>query len=278
MDVTELESFGESYQPSKKVKTHDESKALSKNQTLGLSKPKLGSGEHTSTEVVLTPKVPSPPPTLAKGELQDEAADVEDSSMDKSAEDILNSVSGGSVSNNSAVEECFRLERPPGKRIRHSSDQSTNSDESRLVIDHPSSPLNSTTKEKQMTLQSPENLTYTALSSFNKESTDAAMPLSPTSSAKDSKKGAKRSRVSGDCDQLGHILRMQNAMLKSAMVKNPEPLKNQTSDCRPPEPKVHTSPHSLVKPCVSSYLHSKEGLDEDVPALVICQPIVQKKS
>ncbi|XP_036431968.1 little elongation complex subunit 2 [Colossoma macropomum] len=279
VDVTELESFGESYQLSKKVKGHDESKALSKNQTLGLSKPKLGSDKHVLAGASTPEDISMSSHALPKEELKEEAVktDVRDSSTDKSTEDILNTVSEDPMNNSSSVEECSSSECPPTKRIRHnsvySSDHSMDSDEERLVIDHPGSPPYRVAEKTQMAPPAPGSIT----DGNNEKTSDPTTPLSPTASAKRAKKGTKRSRVSGDCDQLGHILRMQNAMLKSTMSKGQEPSKAQTSECRPSEPKLNSHPHSLVKPCVSSYLDSGEGLDEEAATPTICQPTVQKK-
>ncbi|XP_017563822.1 little elongation complex subunit 2 isoform X1 [Pygocentrus nattereri] len=279
VDVTELESFGESYQLSKKVKGHDESKALSKNHTLGLSKSKLGSDKHALAGASTPEDISSSSHALPKEEFKDEAAktDVDDSSTDKSTGDILNAVSEDPVNNSSSVEECSSSECPPTKRIRcnsvYSSDHSMDSDEERLVIDHPGSPLYHVAKKTQMAPPAPESITY----GINEQTSDPTTPLSPTGSAKEAKKGKRRSRVSGDCDQLGHILRMQNAMLKSTISKGQEPSKAQTLECRPPEPKLNSHPHSLVKPCVSSYLDSGEGLDEEAATPTICQPTVPKK-
>ncbi|XP_072526929.1 little elongation complex subunit 2 [Salminus brasiliensis] len=282
VDVTELESFGESSQLSKKVKGHDKSEAHSKHQTLQLSKPKLGSDKPTEvlTEVASTPKdISSPPSRLSKDELQEETAktDVEDSSKDKSAEDT---VSEDQLSSSSTVEECPSADCPPTKRKRHSSKSSTDhtmdSDEERLVIDHPGSPLKCRAEKTQAVPTAPENNTDNGLSSLHEQTSDSTVPLSTTSPVKGSKKGVKRPRVSGDCDQLGHILRMQNAMLKSTAGKGQEPTKAQ-ADCRPPEPKVNSHHQPLVKPCVSSYLDSKEGLGEEAVAPAILQSPTQKK-
>ncbi|KAL7858198.1 hypothetical protein AOLI_G00183000 [Acnodon oligacanthus] len=279
VDVTELESFGESYQLSKKVKGHDESKALSKNQTVGLSNPKLGLDKHPLAGASTPEDISSSSRALPKEEFKEEAAktDGEDSSMDKSTGDILNAVSEDPVNNSSSVEECSSSDCPPTKRIRHnsvySSDHSMDSDEERLVIDHPGSPPYRVAKKTHMAPPAPESIT----NGVNEQTSDSTTPLSPTGSAKGGKKGKRRSRVSGDCDQLGHILRMQNAMLKSTISKGQEPSKAQTLECRPPEPKLNSHPHSLVKPCVSSYLDSEGGLDEEAATPAKCQPTVQKK-
>ncbi|KAI4872212.1 hypothetical protein NFI96_031050 [Prochilodus magdalenae] len=276
VDVTDLESFGESYQPNKKVKGKDESKALSKNQTVGLSNAKSGLDKSAVTEASTSKDIPLLSPTLPEKELKEETVktDAEDSSVDNTAKEMLIAVSEDPAYNSSSVEEYSSSDCPRAKRLRQGSvyslDHSIDSDEERLIIDHPGSPLNCLAKKTQMAPPTPEG----ANDSINDQTSDATMPLSPTTAAKGAKKGTKRPRVSGDCDQLGHILRMQNAMLKSAISKGQ---KAQTSECRPPEPKVNNNPHSLVKPCVSSYLESGEGLDEEAATPIIPGPEVKKK-
>ncbi|MCJ8735933.1 hypothetical protein PDJAM_G00253130 [Pangasius djambal] len=274
-DLTDLESFGESCQLKKKVKDNDsKNQAPSKSETLELSKPKVeldkGKTSHTLPEEASPPKdIISALSTPAKEEAA--RASVEDSSVDESPETTLNSVSEEDPLS-STVEET--AECTPTKRKRHSS-VNTDSDEERLIIDDPGSPLSSVANKKsQATPAAPENFTDPNTSSVSELNV-----LSPSNSAKGAKKGAIRPRVSADCDQLGHILRMQNAMLKSKTAKSQEPPKAPAADCRPPEPKPNHHTVSLVKPSVSSYLdlEHREGLQNEPAAPATSQPTAQRK-
>ncbi|XP_053496746.1 little elongation complex subunit 2 isoform X1 [Ictalurus furcatus] len=281
VDLTDLESFGEAYQPKKKVKHNDsENQAPTKSESLGLSKPKLeldqGKTLHTLTEQASTPKdVISVLSTPAKEEAQEEEAraGVKNSSVDECAETTLNSVSDEDPLSSSVEESA---ECTPAKRVRHSS-VNIDSDEERLIIDDPDSPFRSiVNKKNQVTPAAPENITDPNTSSV---SDVLNVPESPRSSAKGAKKAAKRPRVSADCDQLGQILRMQNAMLKSTTAKSQETPKAPSADCCPPEPKPSNHPVSLVKSSVSSYLdlESREGLQNEAAAPATSQPTAQRK-
>ncbi|KAF4081353.1 hypothetical protein AMELA_G00160400 [Ameiurus melas] len=276
VDLTDLESFGESYQPKKKVKHNDsENQAATKSESLGLSKPKVeldqGKTLHTLTKQASTPKdVISVLSTPAKEE--EARASVEDSSVDESAETTLNSVSDEDPLTLSVEESA---ECTPAKRVRHSS-VNIDSDEERLIIDDPDSPFRSiVNKMNQVTPGAPENITDPNTSSAG----DLNVLVSPSSSAKGVKKAAKRPRVSTDCDQLGQILRMQNAMLKSTTAKSQESPKAPSADCCPPEPKPSNHPVSLVKSSVSSYLdlESREGLQNEAAAPATSQATAQRK-
>ncbi|XP_066524470.1 little elongation complex subunit 2 isoform X2 [Hoplias malabaricus] len=271
VDVTELESFGESYQLKNNVKA-PESEAVYKNQTSMLD------SDNLPLTVTSTPKnVHSQPLPLVEEELQEETV-VDDSSLAKSDGDISNNVSEDTKSSNgSSAEVCFSSECPPSKKMRSSLELNMDSDEEKLIIDYPDSPLDPSKKNPQESLPAPKNILDITTTSFNNQTSDPTIHLSPTTPAKGTKKGAKKPRVSEDCDQLGHILRMQNAMLKSSTSKCQESPKAQTPNCKPPEPNLNIHPHSLVKPCVSSYLESEEGLDKQTAATDTPQFTVQAK-
>lgn len=282
VDLTDLESFGESCQPKKrKVKDNDlKNRAPSKNETLGLPKPKVeldkGKTSHMLTEEALPPKdMTSALLTPAKEEAPEEAArvSVEDSSVEESAETTAENSVSEEDPLASIVEET--TECAPAKRTRHSS-ANTDSDEERLIIDDPDSSLSVANKKNHVTPAAPENITDPNTSSVS----ELNLLLSPSSSAKGAKKGVKRPRVSADCDQLGHILRMQNAMLKSTTAKSQEAPRAPAADCQPPEPKLSNHPVSLVKPSVSSYLdlEYREGLQNQTAAPATSQPSAQRKS
>lgn len=259
--------------------------ANSKNETLGLSKPKAeldkGKALHALIKEASPPKdVVSAPPTAAKEDAQEQAdgESVADSSVDMSAKTTLNSLSEEDpLSLSSNVEGS--AECSPAKRRRKSSGNS-DSDEERLFIADPGSPLSvAENKKNQVTPAAPENITDPNTSSGSDLNAPAAE--SPSSSAKGAKKVVKRPRVSADCDQLGHILRMQNAMLKSTTAKSQEAQKAPATACRPPEPKPNNHPVSLVKPSVSSYLdlEHREGLQSVAAApATTSQSTAQRKS
>lgn len=254
--------------------------AHSKNESQELSKPKdkldKCKTSHTLTEEASSPKdIILTLPTAAKEEAQEEAArtSVEDSSVDESSETTLNSVSE-EVPLSSTVEDT--TESATAKQTWHSS-INTDSDEERLIIVDPGTPLSGVANKKQTVIQeASENATDSNTSSVSHMN----VVLSSSSSIIGAKKGIKRPRVSADCDQLGHILQMQNAMLKSTTTKSQEAPKAPTAECRPPEAKPSSHPVSLVKPSVSSYLELeyREGLKNEAAAPATSQPSAQRKS
>uniref|UniRef100_A0A671NJY8 Little elongation complex subunit 2-like n=1 Tax=Sinocyclocheilus anshuiensis TaxID=1608454 RepID=A0A671NJY8_9TELE len=252
-DLTDLESFGESYKPSKKVKEQNEPKTASTNPTASPSQftpsPKnptdsLGTTKHTST----SQDAPTEPLELTVAKVKGET-------------DSL--AGGGNGTLNESI-ETSSAQCPPTKRPRHmmedKTDQDLDSDEERLVIDDILSPQRPQTQVTPAEVSSPQ-------------APDPVTPGPTIPLGKGTKKGIKRPRISGECDQLGQILRMQDAMLKSTPSKNQEPVKPHVPEDKPPEAKTH----SLVKQCVTSYLESREGQGEDatlpadVPVLLATQ-------
>lgn len=271
MDLTDLESFGESCQLNKKVKDNDTKTQTPKHEPLGLTKPNVELGTEKTSHTL--PNEASPPKDImsaASTPANEEAArvSVEDSSVDETAEITLNSVSEEDRSS-SNVDEI------PAKRMRRSSIDS-DSDEERLIIDDPHSLKKGVADKTPVMPAAPENTTDPDASPVS----DVNVLTSPSRSAKGAKKGAKRPRVSADCDQLGHILRMQNAMLKSTVTKNQESPKAPPADSsHPPEPKPNVHPVSLVKSSVSSYLNLeyREGLQNEAAASATSRPTAQRK-
>ncbi|XP_058623784.1 little elongation complex subunit 2 isoform X2 [Onychostoma macrolepis] len=263
-DLTDLESFGESYKPSKKAKEQNEPKAASTNPIAtpsqhipSLKKPtdSVGTTKLTST----SQDAPTEPLEVTVAKVQGETdtlADEGDGTLNKTAVSEEESVS------EDAKEKIEMSSAPPTKRPRHimedKTDQDLDSDEERLVIDDIFSPKRPQTQVTAVEVSSPQ----------------APDPATPgPANPKGTKKGIKRPRISGECDQLGQILKMQDAMLKSTPSKNQEPVKAHVPEDKPPEAKTH----SLVKQCVTSYLESREGQEEDttlpadVPVLVATQ-------
>lgn len=257
-DLTDLESFGESYKPSKKVKEQNEPKTSSTNPSQLIPSPKkqtdsLGTTKHTSvsqntpTELTMAQETNS---SLAGGGNQ----------MDKS---VVSEKESASEDSKVSSVKC-----PPTKRPRQMMedklDQVSDSDEERLVIDHIISPQRLQTQVTPGETSSPQA-----------PDPATASPTNPL--GKGTKKGIKRPRISNECDQLGQILRMQDAMLKSTPSKNQEAVKPPVPEDKPPEPKTH----SLVKQCVTSYLESREGQgqgeDATLPAAVPVLVAPQRK-
>ncbi|XP_053343331.1 little elongation complex subunit 2 isoform X1 [Clarias gariepinus] len=272
VDLTDLESFGESCQPKKKVKVNDSKKLTpSKSETKPQAEFEESKTSNNSTEEASPPKdIISTLSTPAKEDAPEAAVRVggEDGSMDESAETTLNSMSEEEPLS-SSVESTEGLSAnsvmPSSKDI--------DSDEERLIIDDPGSPWSDVASVKSQETPNTEKNTDPSASSVS----DLNVPPSP--SAKGAKKGVKRPRVSADCDQLGHILRMQNAMLKSTTAKTQEPLKAPAAEARPAETKSNTRSVSLVKSSVSSYLDMeyREGLQNEAAAPATSQPTTQRK-
>ncbi|CDQ96570.1 unnamed protein product [Oncorhynchus mykiss] len=199
LDLTDLETFGETTQSPKRLKTHNLQKDL-------FSQPKTKSKQYSRT--------------------QDE-------------EEQLSS--GG------------------------------DSEDERLVIDDPVSPVSTTNRLPPTTA--------TQLSPTHQQDT----PRSPSASsppplATGTRRVARKAKVPGGCDQLGQILAMQKAMLK------PKPSNNQTQDparpcsSHPAEPLSNPNPQSLVKPCVSNYLESTQDGETYVDAPSQSGPIDNRKT
>ncbi|KAG1939343.1 little elongation complex subunit 2 isoform X1 [Pimephales promelas] len=243
-DLTDLESFGESYKPSKKVKEQNEPKTTCANSFQLIQSPKKQTdtqekSKHTST----SQNTPTKPLELTVAEEQGETV----SSLAYGGNGAMHE----SASEDSKVSsvQCPPTKRPRGM-MEDKGDQDSDSDEERLVIDH--------------TVSSKTQVTPGEVSFPRASDPATTSPTNPL--GKGTKKGIKRPRISGECDPLGQILRMQDAMLKSTPSKNQEAVKGPVPEDKPPEPKTH----SLVKQCVTSYLESREGQGEDgaLPAAV----------
>lgn len=243
-DLTDLESFGES---SVKVKTA----AGPSHLTLSPKKP--------SDSLVTTKDAPTSCPTDPHStpyEVQKEA-DGESGVLDESVASEEERVREGPKD---VMETLSHVQGPPTKRPRRVMDQDSDSDEDRLVIDHIASP-------KRLQTQ------VTAPPSSEISLTQVPDPALSTPSGKGTKKGVKRQRISGECDQLGQILKMQDAMMKSTPSKIQEPPKAPVAEDKPPEHKTY----SLVKSCVTSYLESREGQGEDATVATVVPVLATKK-
>ncbi|XP_051975189.1 little elongation complex subunit 2 [Xyrauchen texanus] len=257
VDLTDLESFGESCKPIKKVKEQNEPKTACTNAAeappqLTSSPKKLTNSQNPTKGNSTSKDNPEEPHDSTVTEIQGESylslTDGENGVLDESAVSEEELVKGSSEEKIGVLPS---VQCPPAKRPRRMTtedklDHKSDSDEDRLVIDHIGTPQRPQTQKAEPSLE---------VSSPNVPDPATTNPLD-----KGTKKGVKRQRISGECDQLGQILQMQDAMLKPTPSKNQELLKPQVPEDRPTEHRTH----SLVKPCVASYLESKEGLGEDV--------------
>ncbi len=265
-DLTDLESFGESYKPSKKVKEQNEPKTASTNPTAtpsqhipSFKKPTDSVGTTKLTSA--SQDAPTEPLDFTMPKVQGETdtlADEGKCTLNKTAVSEKESVSEDAKEKI----EMSSTPCPPTKRPRHVMGKDLDSDEERLVIVDILSP------------QRPQ-IQVTAAEVSSPQTPDPATPGPANPPGKGTKKGIKRPRMSSECDQLGQILKMQDAMLKSTPSKNQEPVKAHVPEDKPPEAKNH----SLVKQCVTSYLESREGQEEDttLPADVSVLVATQRK-
>lgn len=202
VDFTELESFGESTLPSLKKTNQDAAQ-----KTEAVRKP-------SAAEAKLPPKAGS---DCQDGDADSSWTDIEDNpakeSGDTDLEAQLEQGSGHSSTTEKQEEESTEF-ASPAKRTRKASDCSADSDESRLFIDDIPSPRPDSQAAKKLSNPATSRAaasTVAASSTFTRPTPSA--PLSPQAAAS-AKRGVKRPRLEGQCDQLGQILRMQSAMLK----------------------------------------------------------------
>lgn len=247
-DLTDLESFGESYKPTKKAKDQN------KKKTTGLNP------NAAPSQLTPSPKKPTDPSDAKKPTSPSE--NTPETVPEEQAETNTTLDDGGKTAVHGNEEsETPSVQCPPVKRPRSLKDDQTepdsDSDEGRLIIDHIVSPQRPSAQEPAASLEPA-----------------APSPANPPG-GKGVKKGVKRQRTSGECDQLGQILKMQDAMLKSTPSKSQEPVKAQVPEEKHPEVKSH----SLVKTGVSSYLESRAGQEEDgsLPADTPVMLSAQKK-
>lgn len=135
---------------------------------------------------------------------------------------------------------------------------SGDSEDDRLVIDDLRSSATTPTPQPK-----PETSPHSPdpLISLTPESVPSSSP--PSSSPQNSKGPRRKSkRLSASGDQLGEILRMQTAMLNPAKDTSKHTVPQETTSHQSTGPSVH----SLVKPCVSSYLESSQRHDGETEA------------
>lgn len=203
VDFTELESFGESSLPSPKKKTNQDAAQ----KTEAVEKP-------SAAEVKLPPNAGS---DCQEGDAQSSWTDVEDNPSKESGDtDMQAQLQQGSIHASTAEQQEKENNEfaTPAKRTRTASDCSADSDESRLFIDDIPSPRPDGQAAKKLPRPAPITAAAsTEATSSTLTNPKPSTPLSPQAGAR-AKRGVKRSRLEGQCDQLGQILRMQSAMLK----------------------------------------------------------------
>lgn len=272
VDFTELESFGETTLSPKKKLSQDTTQKLS-------AKPKVISVKVTTKD---TPApAPSPPDTLqspsastlkseteepAKGDAPSEDAPPEDASdgdNDLSWADVEDGDTGPDTPSKPAPIQASGMEQgeetwefaTPAKRARSPSECSADSDESRLYIADMPSPHSGRPADKSLTPRPTSKLSATATVPTPPAPATPQPGTTPCPASKtQARKAGKRPRPEGGCDQLGQILRMQSAMLKHT----PSPSARTQKTPRPTASPTEASSHSLVKPCVTSFLEGKE--------------------
>ncbi|XP_065148168.1 little elongation complex subunit 2 [Paramisgurnus dabryanus] len=251
-DFTDLESFGESCKTTAKVKAQNEPKTafvpiqLMPKETHSSPKKPTSSlnpsvGRSTSQD---GPKEPlNTTPTEVQSEADVSSADGGSSVLDESV------ASEEELVKKEKLEALVSGQFQPTKKLRRMINQDSDSDEDKLVIDQFASPKTQGIAQETPEVPSPQAL-------------DLSRATTENHLGKVIKKGIKRQRISGECDQLGQILRMQDAMMKATPGKNQETQKVPVTEDKPTEQKTY----SLVKPCVTSYLESREGQGEETTA------------
>ncbi|XP_028970998.2 little elongation complex subunit 2 isoform X2 [Esox lucius] len=291
LDLTDLETFGETTLSPKRLKTQK----LQKDAT---SQPKAKSQQ--------TCRISS----IQEKEEEEEEQEVEEEAVPS---DVAEGEEPGESGLGVVQSPAGNLLAVP-KRLRHNSQESeelisgqgsgqglgsfsgADSEDERLVIDDPLSPANSTraphtTKPltKLPNLDTQLNLPGEAILDTPQSLSSQRIRPSPSSPTQPrstrTKRVARKAKVPGSCDQLGQILAMQKAMLK------PSHSQNQTQDLATLCNSQHTAslsprgpswpnsnPQSLVKPCVSSYLESTQDVETHVHAPIGFAPINNDKT
>ncbi|KAM9528086.1 little elongation complex subunit 2 isoform 1-T1 [Salvelinus alpinus] len=250
LDLTDLETFGETTQSPKRLKTHNVQKD-------SVSQPQTKSKQCSGALVKEVSKA---------SRTQDEEVNLWTNTK------VVSETEGRE---RSCAEQSLTATVPSANQLKPGSVQEEqvssggDSEDERLVIDDPVSPVSTTNRLPPTTV--------TQLSPTHQHDT----PRSPSASsppplATGTRRVARKAKVPGGCDQLGQILAMQKAMLK--------PSNNQTQDparpCsfQPAEPLSNPNPQSLVKPCVSNYLESTQDGETYVDAPSQSGPIDNRKT
>lgn len=228
VDFTELESFGEATLSPKKKTNQDAAKkteavgkpiaAVAKLPSKASQPPKaLGTGTLSSKKEDPASK-DAQKAVCQEGDADSSWTDVEDNPANECGDTNMEAqLEEGSIHASTTQQqgkESHEFTTTPAKRTRTASDCSADSEESRLFIDDVPSPRPDGTAAKELHHPAPSRATASAVATSSALSTPRpSAPLSPQASAR-AKRGVKRPRLEGQCDQLGQILRMQSAMLK----------------------------------------------------------------
>lgn len=232
MDLTDLETFGETSQ-CKKIQSEQDGYVKSKKDT---SSP-LSNKIKTLCEHCVTVS------SISQEEMSSSSAKTNDPGSEPAQQVLSEPVQ--------PVTEQTR--RDPALQSDEDLAFIEDSDDEKLVIDDSMSPVNSGPKHSK-----PQTTTCSAGPPVvpTSESTPVSSNTSSPQKVTRGKRQPKRAKDSGD--QLSEILRMQTAMFKSGneiakcSAKSPTPCS---------APSVHSHSTSLVKPCVSSFLERNQNKD-----------------
>ncbi|XP_045068727.1 little elongation complex subunit 2, partial [Coregonus clupeaformis] len=267
LDLTDLETFGETTQSPKRLKTHKLQKDLVSQPKDLVSQPKTKSKQYSGTLVKEVSK--------ASTSQEEELNFMTDMKV----------VSEKEHGEQSCAEQSLAATVPSANQLKPGSLQDSeeqlfsggDSEDERLVIDDPVSPVTTTNRLPPTTV--------TQLSPTHQQDTPRSpsaprdrpsLASSPPLPATGTRRVSRKAKVPGCCDQLGQILAMQKAMLK------PNPSNIQTQDptspwsSQPAESLSNPNPQSLVKPCVSIYLESTQDGETYVDAPSRSAPIVNR--
>ncbi|KAL0968923.1 hypothetical protein UPYG_G00273780 [Umbra pygmaea] len=271
LDLTDLETFGETTQSSKSPKAQKLQKEIASQHNYASSQSKEKSNQ--------TCRISSIQEKEAQQEVNLDMAEGPGAQQKvvQSPAGMSSPVRCAKPLRNDSQESEEDLVTGQGSELSSGVD----SEDERLVIDDPLSP--DSTSRAQCNTKPSTKLPLSPPGEAVPDSPNRAR-TSP-SSLTGTRRVGRKPRVPGRCDQLGQILAMQKAMLK------PSPRQNQPPDtpcpsnpqAPPPSrglPRPHPQPssQSLVKPCVSSYLQSTQDEETYVQAPAGPAPIDKENS
>ncbi|XP_067090845.1 little elongation complex subunit 2 isoform X3 [Osmerus mordax] len=269
VDLTDLETFGESSKSSEKLTSLKQPSPAVKPEGSILPQPKAKSPE----SCILAEKGSS---VQREGNSwsdtessKEEPAEKEDSDCGPAPRSVIRQAKKLKIDSDESEEDAL-FDR--------------DSEDERLVIVDLTSPDTSASKQTKRLAKTASKFlprhADTPMSS-SAESVHESPQSHRPSPALPPSEGPKRDRrrAKAPQDQLGQILRMQKAMLKPSQSQAQEPAK---ASARPPEalsphravgPPGHGHPQSMVKPCVSSYLQSEDTLDRESSVAASTGPV-----
>ncbi|XP_055766094.1 little elongation complex subunit 2 isoform X2 [Salvelinus fontinalis] len=244
LDLTDLETFGETTQSPKRLKTHN----LQKDSG---SQPQTKSKQCSGALVKEVSKT---------SRTQDEEVNLWTNTK------VVSETEGRE--RRSSAEQSLTATVPSANQEEQVSSGGDSEDE-RLVIDDPVTPVSTTNRLPPTTV--------TQLSPTHQHDTPRSPSVSsPPPLATGTRRVARKAKVPGGCDQLGQILAMQKAMLKPSTNQTQDPAR--PCSFQPAEPFSNPNPQSLVKPCVANYLESTQDGETYVDAPSQSGPIDNRKT